>query len=90
MLAGKWKGLLAGLVCLMTGMVFAEPGIVFEGTQGPGLGKHIVFVTGDEEYRSEESMPMLAKILADAARIQMHGAVRDQQGQRPDRSDDRR
>ncbi len=24
---------------------------------------HIVFVTGDEEYRSEESMPMLAKIL---------------------------
>jgi len=25
--------------------------------------KHIVFVTGDEEYRSEESMPMLAKIL---------------------------
>lgn len=25
--------------------------------------KHIVFVTGDEEYRSEESMPMLASIL---------------------------
>ncbi len=24
---------------------------------------HVVFVTGDEEYRSEESMPMLAKIL---------------------------
>lgn len=24
---------------------------------------HIVFVTGDEEYRSEESMPMLAKIM---------------------------
>ena len=24
---------------------------------------HIVFVTGDEEYRSEESMPMLAKML---------------------------
>ena len=24
---------------------------------------HIVFVTGDEEYRSEESMPMLASIL---------------------------
>jgi len=24
---------------------------------------HIVFVTGDEEYRSEESMPMLAKLL---------------------------
>lgn len=26
--------------------------------------QHIVFVTGDEEYRSEESMPMLARILA--------------------------
>lgn len=25
---------------------------------------HIVFVTGDEEYRSEESMPMLARILS--------------------------
>ena len=25
--------------------------------------QHIVFVTGDEEYRSEESMPMLARIL---------------------------
>lgn len=38
--------------------------ITFEGKAGPGQGKHIVFVTGDEEYRSEESMPMLAKILA--------------------------
>lgn len=26
-------------------------------------GQHVVFVTGDEEYRSEESMPMLAEIL---------------------------
>ena len=41
-----------------------ERWIQFEGGQGPGQGKHIVFVTGDEEYRSEESMPMLAKILA--------------------------
>ncbi|MEM7164382.1 MAG: ThuA domain-containing protein [Planctomycetota bacterium] len=29
----------------------------------PGSGKHIVFVTGDEEYRSEEGMPQLAQIL---------------------------
>ncbi len=64
MLTRQWKGFLAGLVCLMTGLVSAEPWIVFEGAQGPGKGKHIVFVTGDEEYRSEESMPMLAKILA--------------------------
>ena len=38
--------------------------VVYEGKEGPGQGKHIVFVTGDEEYRSEESMPQLAKILA--------------------------
>ena len=31
---------------------------------GPGGGKHIVFITGDEEYRSEEVAPMLAKILS--------------------------
>lgn len=29
-----------------------------------GERPHIVFITGDEEYRSEESMPMLARILA--------------------------
>lgn len=31
----------------------------------PGKGKKIVLVSGDEEYRSEEALPMLAKILAD-------------------------
>jgi mono/diheme cytochrome c family protein/glucose/arabinose dehydrogenase len=31
---------------------------------GAGGGKKIVLVAGDEEYRTEESMPMLAKILA--------------------------
>ncbi|MFT5128220.1 MAG: hypothetical protein ACI8W8_001829 [Rhodothermales bacterium] len=38
--------------------------LVFEGKEGPGKGKHIVLVSGDEEYRTEESMPMLAKILS--------------------------
>lgn len=37
---------------------------VYEGKAGPGKGKHIVFLSGDEEYRSEEALPMLAKILA--------------------------
>ena len=36
----------------------------FKGTAGPGSGKHIVLVSGDEEYRSEEALPMLAKILS--------------------------
>jgi hypothetical protein len=38
---------------------------VFDGFEGPGHGKQIVFVSGDEEYRSEESMPQMAKILAE-------------------------
>ncbi|MFL3050433.1 MAG: ThuA domain-containing protein [Candidatus Neomarinimicrobiota bacterium] len=38
--------------------------VIYDGYDGPGSGKHIVFVTGDEEYRSEEAMPQMAKILA--------------------------
>ncbi len=38
--------------------------VVYQGQAGPGLGKHIVFLSGDEEYRSEEALPMLARILA--------------------------
>src|SRR5271169_4667670 len=41
--------------------------LVYDGKHGPGKGKHIVFVVGDQEYRSEESMPALAHILADRA-----------------------
>ena len=42
----------------------AEPWVVYRGSGGPGEGKRIVFVTGDEEYRSEEGMPLIARILA--------------------------
>jgi hypothetical protein len=42
----------------------AEAGLVLKGGPGPGRGKHIVFVTGEEFYRSEEGMSMFAKILA--------------------------
>ena len=38
--------------------------VVYEGKEGPGYGKHIVLVSGDDEYRSEEALPQLAKILA--------------------------
>jgi hypothetical protein len=36
----------------------------FEGSKGAGKGKHVVLIAGDEEYRSEETMPQLAKILS--------------------------
>jgi len=39
-------------------------GVVYDGGDGPGKGKHIVLVSGDEEYRSEEALPQLGKILA--------------------------
>ena len=42
----------------------ADPWITFEGSDGPAKGKHVVLISGDEEYRSEETLPQLAKILA--------------------------
>ncbi len=42
----------------------AQQWVKYEGTEGPGKGKHIVFVSGDEEYRSEEALPALAQILS--------------------------
>ncbi len=36
----------------------------FEGQIGAGRGKRIVLISGDEEYRSEEALPMMARILA--------------------------
>jgi hypothetical protein len=38
--------------------------LVYEGMEGPGKGKHIVFLAGDHEYRSEESLPAIARLLA--------------------------
>jgi Trehalose utilisation len=58
--------LLLGAAMLLTGATARadQPWVVYEGHDGPGKGKKIVFVTGDEEYRSEEGLPQLAKILA--------------------------
>jgi outer membrane protein assembly factor BamB len=36
----------------------------YPGADGPGKGKHIVLIAAEQEYRSEQSMPMLAKILS--------------------------
>ncbi len=41
-----------------------QPWTTIEGSEGPGTGKHIVFISGDEEYRSEEALPMLAQVMA--------------------------
>lgn len=36
----------------------------YSGGDGPGKGKRIVLIAADQEYRSEQSMPMMAKILS--------------------------
>jgi Trehalose utilisation len=36
----------------------------FPAREGPGKGKKVVLLAGDDEYRSEEAMPMLGKILS--------------------------
>jgi type 1 glutamine amidotransferase len=38
--------------------------VVYQGETGPGVGKHIVWLAGDHEYRGEESLPALARIMA--------------------------
>ena len=38
--------------------------LTYPGGEGPGKGKHIVLIAAEQEYRSEQSMPMLAKILS--------------------------
>jgi hypothetical protein len=38
--------------------------IEYVGGDGPGRGKHVVLLAGDHEYRSEETLPALARILA--------------------------
>ncbi len=38
--------------------------LVYEGEAGIGHGKHIVLIANDHEYRSEQTCPLLAKLLA--------------------------
>lgn len=60
-----------GLSVAMISPTFAESGngwVSYPAKDGAGQGKHVVLLAGDEEYRSEEALPMLAKILS-----QRHG-----------------
>ena len=45
-----------------------DTSVSYPAKPGPGAGRHIVLLSGDEEYRSEEALPMLGKILS-----QRHG-----------------
>lgn len=41
-----------------------DPWVTYPGGDGPGAGRKVVLIAGDEEYRSEEAMPMLGKLLS--------------------------
>jgi len=55
---------LIGFSCLPAAHSNAKHGVILQGNKDMDKGKHIVFVIGDDEYRSEELMPQLARILA--------------------------
>jgi hypothetical protein len=64
------RTLLTAVLACFVGSAFATratagDGVKFSGKAGPGKGKQVVLVSGDEEYRSEEGLPQLAKILAE-------------------------
>lgn len=55
----------AALFCLSPALVVAAPGSVnpAQAPADPGGAPHIVMIAADDEYRSEESLPMLGRIL---------------------------
>ncbi len=60
--------LLALAIAFLTSPLVAKDWAEFKPPADKANGKRIVLLAGDEEYRSEEAMPMLAKLLA-----QRHG-----------------
>ena len=62
--------LCASIILLLCGRAPGHPvpespqWLTYSGGEGPGKGKHIVLIAADQEYRSEQSMPMMAKILS--------------------------
>jgi hypothetical protein len=57
-------GALLGAITLAS-FASASAQVVFEPKEGPGKGRQVVFVVGDDEYFSEEAGPLLARILAE-------------------------
>ncbi|MEY3251917.1 MAG: hypothetical protein RL227_890, partial [Pseudomonadota bacterium] len=64
----KRRLLLSLLASLPLGSCLAADDFISFDPKGDAKGKHIVLISGDEEYRSEECLPMLARILS-----QRHG-----------------
>lgn len=54
------------MLFLLTALAMPQPSlwVTYPGGEGLGKGKHVVLLAGDEEYRSEEALPQLARILS--------------------------
>ena len=52
------------MLSALVGFALTSQVLHFPGGHGPGQHKHIVLLAGEEEYRSEEMLPQLAKILS--------------------------
>lgn len=48
-----------------TGAAEEKQWLTYDGKEGAGKGKHLVLIAGDDEYHSEEGIPVLARILAE-------------------------
>jgi type 1 glutamine amidotransferase len=60
------SALCAVLLPFLNGPAFGSEAqwVTYPGGEGPGAGRKVVLIAGDEEYRSEEAMPMLGKLLS--------------------------
>ncbi len=80
-----WRTIsLLGLLIYATAVSAADPWVVFPGGDGPGRGKQIVLIAGDENtarrgHANARQAPLRA------ARIQVHGPVLDQSAGRDHR-----
>ena len=64
--------MIASLLLALVPTVTEDPWVVYPGASAsgsehrlPGAGLQVVLVSGDEEYRSEEALPMLGRLLAE-------------------------
>jgi putative heme-binding domain-containing protein len=64
----KYRLLYTSILALFGTIALGADRIAYPPKAGAGQGKHVVLISGDEEYRSEEGLPMLGKILS-----QRHG-----------------
>jgi type 1 glutamine amidotransferase len=55
---------LAAAISLTSIAVTPAAPLVYEGTEGPAKGKNVVLIASDHEYKSEEALPMLGRMLA--------------------------